>query len=310
MSSLICPSCGAQTPRLAGNPDATIHCLKCRAPIPAETLAPPAEGDDGASSTPTYKVERYQPTRGGSPLGVLVAVATGLLGALVLGVVAAAIRQLFWLVLIFAIFLGCGLGAAAGIGGWMSKCRRTDVLAGAGVVAGLAGAFVMHYVRYLILTSDLPPGQISFPQFLDLLCQAGVMGFGYTGSMIYYAIEAVVIVVAAGVVAANMSNDPFCESCNVWKKKQRYGPFRINANVAVAAIASGQPKQLVAPPDGDEAVTLDIFRCPHCQSTGTIDVRAVGTITDGKNTATATVFVTYPGEAEADLTVAVAACHN
>jgi hypothetical protein len=307
MGPLTCPSCGAQTPRLATAPDAPVHCLKCRALIPAELLAPPADGAEAASAPAAYKVERFQPTRGGSPFGFLVALGTGLLGALVLGAIAGGIRQLVWAVLVFAILLGAGVGLTASVGAWLARCRRPELAVGAGAIAGFASALAMHYTRYLIMTADLAV-PITFTRFLDLLCQAGVMGFGYTGSMIYYLVEVIVIVIASGAAAVALLNRPFCEACNAWKKKEQHGPFKINANVAAAAVASGQPKQLVAPPEGDENVTLEIFRCPHCGNTGPIDVRANCTISDGKNTATATVFVTYPGEAADDFEDAVREC--
>jgi hypothetical protein len=302
MPPLICPTCGSQTPRLAVAPGTPLTCLKCHAAIPDELLSPQPEQAEGETSAPAaYRVERFHATRGGSPAGAFVALGVGLLGAVVLGALSAVIRGFFWAVLIFPILLGFGVGVVAGGGAWMAKLRRPEFAAGAGAVAGLAAAFVLHYVRYLILTADFPAGQqVTFPQFLDLLCQAGVMGFGYTGSMIYYSVEVIVIVIAAGAGALVFLNRPFCEECNAWKQKEQLGPYKINATVAVNAVASGYPAAMVAPAEGDETVTLEIFRCPHCRDSGPIDVRANGTISDGKNTATATVFVTYPGEAATD----------
>ena len=297
MGPLICPSCGSQTPRLATTPGAPVHCLKCRAPIPAEQLAPPADGSAETSGPAPYHVEPYRPTRGGSPLGFVVALLAGLLGALVLGAVAGGIRQLFWAVLVFAILLGAGVGFAASVGAWLAKCRRPALAAFAGAIAGLVSALVMHYTRYLI---TFPQQQISFPEFLDLLCRAGVMSFGYTGSIIYYAVEAVVVAIAGGAAAVALLNRPFCEACKLWKQKENLGTLKINANVAAWAVAVGQPKLMAAPPEGDEAVALELFRCPHCRNAGPVDVRATCTKTENKNTASAVVFVTYPGEAAAD----------
>jgi hypothetical protein len=308
VSAITCPSCGSQTPRLAATPGAPVHCLKCRAPIPPELLAPPTEEGAEVATGPTpYKVERFQATRGGSPVGFFVALATGLLGALVLGAAAGGIRQLVWAVLVFAIILGAGVGFAASVGAWLAKCRRPALAAAAGALAGLASAVVMHYTRYLIM---FPQGQMSFPEFLDFLCQAGVMGFGYTGSIIYYSAEVVVIAVAGGLCALVLLNRPFCARCGLWKQKEKLGTFGINANVAAWAVAVGQPKLLVAPPEGAESVTLEIFRCPHCRNDGPIDVRATCAKTENKNTAQAVVFMTYPGEAAADFEDAARACRS
>ena len=303
MTPLICPTCGAQTPRLAGTSGAAVTCLKCRAPIPAESLAPAGEAGADAPTTPVYHIEGFQPTRGGSPVGVFAALGVGLIAALVLGAIAAVVRQFFWLVLIFPALFGMGLGVAVSAGAWMAKCRRTELVAGAGVIVGFAGAFVLHYVSYLIALSNanVPAGAISFTQYLDLLCQAGVMGFGYTASVVYYLVEVVVILIASGALAVVMLNGPFCEPCGEWKSREALGTFKINTAVAAAAVSSGQPARMVAPPDADdEAVTLEVYRCPNCRNNGPIEVRATCTKGKGENAASLVVFVTYPGEAAVD----------
>lgn len=301
MTPLICPSCGSQTPRLGSASGAAVTCLKCRAPIPAESLAPPAdEAGAEASGAPVYRVERFQPTRGGSPVGVVAALGLGLIAALVLGPLAALLRQFFWLVLVFPLLYGMGLGLAASAGAWTAKCRRPELAVGAGVITGLAGALVLHYVSYLIATANVPAGMISFQQYLDLLFQAGVLGFNYTVSVIYYLVEVVVIAAAAGGGAVVLLNKPFCETCDTWKQKQSLGKFPISTAVAAAAVGSGQPALMVAPADGDETVTLDIYRCPNCRNNGPIEVRATCTKGKGENAASVVVFVTYPGAAAAD----------
>jgi hypothetical protein len=287
-----------------------VTCLKCRAPIPAEqSTAPAGEAGPEAAGPRTYHVERFQPTRGGSPVGVFVALGLGLVAALVLGAIASVVRQFFWLVLVFPALLGAAVGFCAGAGGWLAKCRRPEMIAGAGVVCGLASAVVLHYVRYLSLTANLPPGQVTFTQFLELMCRAGVMGFGYTASVIYYIVEVVVIGGAAGAVAIVLLDRPFCEACGTWKSKDVLGKFRINGPMAAAAVSTGQPAALAAPAEGDETVTLELFRCPHC-SDGPIDVRATCEKKEGDNTASLVVFVTYPGAAADDIKAAARACRN
>jgi hypothetical protein len=306
VTPLICPSCGAQTPRLAGA--SSVTCMKCRAPIPTESLAPPT-GEAGAEApgAPVYHVERFQPTRGGSPAGVLVAVGFGLVAALVLGALAAFVRQYFWAVLIFALLLGAGIGIVTSLGARVAKCRRTELAVGAGIITGLAGAFVLHYVAYLLFLANLnlPLGPAAgglggFGSHLELKCRLGVMSFGYVGSIIYYAVEAAVIAGTSGACAVVLLKSPFCEPCGVWKQKETLGTFQINTAVAAAAVASGQPALMVAPSEGDEAVALDIYRCPNCRNNAPIEVRASCTKGKGENAATVVVFVTYPGEATAD----------
>ncbi len=272
-------------------------CLKCRAVIPPEQVEAPAEGGEGP--TP-YPVEPFKPTRGGAPAGVVVAIVVGLFGALVLGAVAALVRQGVWFVLVFPLLLGFGLGVCASAGAWLAKCRLAQLVAGAGAVVGLAGAFVLHYATYLIVFRDFPQPPVDFPEYLDLLCRAGVMSFGYTGSIIYYLVEVVVIAVAAGAGAVILLNGPFCEKCNLWKQKESLGTFKGSAQVAAWAVGTGRPTLMLAPTEADEKVTVEVYRCPLCRNDGPIDVKATCAVTENKNTATAVVFVTYPGAAAAD----------
>ena len=67
---------------------------------------------------------------------------------------------------------------------------------------------------------------------------------------------------------------------------------------------------MVAPAEGDKKVSVTVYACPHCDAEGTIDVSLEGSHTEGKQTATFKVFMTYPGAALADFERAAEECHH
>jgi hypothetical protein len=256
--------------------------------------------EDGVAAEPgevPYHVTQFQPSRGGSSAGVILALFTGLIGAVVLGAVAAGIRQAFWLVLLFPAMYAFAVGCTVSAGAWLTKCRQVVAVAGGGVIVGFVAAFTLHYSCYLIAVWNFPPGAIGFQEYLRLLCQAGVLGFGFTGSVIYYAFEAIVIVGVTAATSVVLLDGPFCAECKLWKRKTTLGNWKINAAVAAHAVAAGLPKLMVAPPDGDDTVLVEVYQCPHCENRDGIDVRATCVHKEGDNSNTATVFMTYPAEA-------------
>jgi hypothetical protein len=92
---------------------------------------------------------------------------------------------------------------------------------------------------------------------------------------------------------------PFCAECRAWKRKRVLGPYRVEPAAAVQAIAGGTPAAMVVPTEGDRTATLTLYTCPHCGNQGPIDVWLAGGYKVGKQTYSFSVYVTYPGEAEA-----------
>jgi hypothetical protein len=298
MSAQTCPACGATVP------GGVAQCLRCRAALgdaPAETEA----------CAPRYRVFAFVAGRGGPMFGVFVALALGLVAAVVLGAVAGVVRHLFWIVLLFPVGFGCGVGYLTSLGARLAKCRRVPMVHGAGVLVGFLGAAVMHLTLFQVRVAANPALEgTSFFQYLDLLCQAGVLGFGYTGTAIYYAVEVGLIVLMTAGMAAEALNDPFCDECNRWKRNEALGKFKIHAAVVAAAVAAGQPEAMVAPAVGDDTVNVELFRCPDCHNDGPVEVRLSCSRTVDKGVWTAKVFVTYPGAAAPEFEAAARDCRE
>jgi hypothetical protein len=308
MTSVTCPSCLHTTPVLAGAPGAAPVCLRCRAPLPPELLAPAgtsAEGEASAAARPAgFEVAPFTGVPGGSVVGFLVAVVVGLVGAVVVGYLTALLRQYFWFVLVFAFLYGLALGGITGIGVRAGKYRRAEGAVAAGVIAGVAGAFLLHYYGYLFSVRDLPIlGGLTFWQYMDfrfmLGTSIGSISLGYTGTAIYWALEAVVIVIASAAAATWPVKRPFCAACNRWKEKTVLGKFRVDGPRAVEAVATGQPSALVAPATVDDTVTITLHRCPGCGDAGGFEAEVSAVRGKGEGAVTTSTTVTYPAAAAA-----------
>lgn len=320
MTSVTCPACYHTTPLLGGTAEAPAVCLRCRAPIPPELLAAdgPAADAGGAAlsdTAPVHPVAAYTGTPGGSPGGFVVTLAVGLAGAIILGAVAGVIHNYFWLVLVFPAMLGLAIGGVVGLGAKIGKYRREEGAAAAGLVSGLVGALLVHYTGYLVAIQDAPwLAQLGFVKFLDIRCEAGVgiggIELGYSGTIIYFVIEAVVIVICAAVLALWPVKKPFCATCNAWKEKKQLGAFKIDGPQAVAAISTGQPLAMVAPATADDKVTVSLFRCPHCGDAGGFEAEVSATRGKGEGAATMTALVSYPTAAVADFEEARRTCEE
>jgi hypothetical protein len=319
MTSVTCPSCLHNTPVLTNAPGASAVCLRCRAPIPADLLAPPhpagAETPAATTSTPGHPVTPYTGTPGGSLAGFVVVVVVGLIGAVVVGFAAAFLRQYFWFVLVFAMLYGIALGGITGLGVRAGKYRRPVGAASAGIIAGIAGAFLLHYFGYRFAIRDMPAlAHLSFWQYMDFRCVLGTsiggISLGYSGTAIYWGLEALVIVIASAVAATWPIKRPFCAACNTWKEKKPLGVFRIDGPRAVEAIATGQPAALAAPATADDKVTVSLFHCPRCGDAGGIEAEVSATRGKGEGAVTTTAIVSYPAEAAADFEAARRACEE
>lgn len=320
MTSVTCPSCLHNTPALANSPGAPAVCLLCRAPIPPKLLAPAAvanEGDEaaGIAAAMSYRIAPYTGTPGGSPAGFVAAVVVGLVGAVVLGFATAFLRQHFWFVLVFGIIYGMALGGITGLGVRAGKYRRQDGAMSAGVIAGLAGAFLLHYFGYRFAVRDMPVlAGLSFWQYMDFRCVLGTsigsISLGYSGTAIYWGLEALVIVIASAAAATWPIKRPFCAACNVWKEKKPLGVFKVDGPRAVEAVTTGHPTALVAPATVDDRVTVSLYHCPRCGDAGGIEVQVSSTRGIGEGAVTSTAIVSYPAEAAADFEAARRACEE
>lgn len=308
MTSATCPTCRMSIEIPERTRDGTVQCRQC-----GREFAPPEPGS-ASEAPPTeaappkqYPVIPFEASRGGPALGLGLAAFMGLVAAVVLGVGAALLKTVFWLVLVFALLHGVFVGVFAGLGARLTKARYQGGLAVVAAGCGLVSYFVVHYLFYLAFVGAPGAPQVGFWEYMDIRATEGVRfgkpgqgaggGIGYVGSVIYWVLEAIVTMAGAAGVAIVTIGSPFCEGCNRWKTKRTMGPYVVEPSYAVPAVGAGLPSGLLTPADAGKSVTVEIAYCPHCLEAGTIDVKASGAAKVGKNMQFNNAYVTYPGEA-------------
>jgi hypothetical protein len=310
MSQVLCPKCNAAVEVPDPPTTQVVECPVCFSAVPTG-LAPPPPPDPSAETPPgppAFTIRPFQATTGGSPLGLIVALVAGLVGACVMAIVCGIVASFFWLVVVFPVLHGAGVGLAAGLAARAAKYRVPAALATVGVLCGLLSVLGVHVLEFVAFRTDPAAPEIGFWEYMDLRATEGVqlgkaggggnpMNLGYVGSIIYWSIEALVTAMVAAAVTAGTSTGPFCTACNAWKRKRTLGPYKIEPGVAVAALGAGCPTALVIPAAGKKQVTLGIHECPYCQDAAEIDVRLTGLHTEGNKMWHFELFVTYPGEA-------------
>jgi hypothetical protein len=264
---------------------------------------------------PRFDVEPYRPD-GVAPLGGLAVLLGGVLAtAAALGVVLGFVGQWFYLIILFPVIAGVLLGAA---GRGLVRAGRIRSPAVVGTVAGVGGVammFTMHYFSYMSALQKLNwqgPPPISFFQYIDAEARDGVVvageganefNLGYVGSYLYFALEALLAAGFAFALARGPAQEPFCRSCNTWKKGRTLaGLPNVPLHVAVDAVQSGALLDLletgVPLGGGYNTQFLKLFACPRCGGEGTV-VAAVETATTDSRGRRATRLLgrtIYPGE--------------
>ncbi|MBN9518599.1 hypothetical protein J0H58_08785 [bacterium] len=310
MSTTTCPTCRATIDVAEHTRDGTVQCGKCGREFAPPEPGPAAESPPAEAAPPRqFPVIPFQASRGGPALGLGLAAFMGLVAALLFGVGAALLRTALWLVLVFPLLHGVIVGAFAGLGARITKARYQGGVAVVAAGCGLVSYMVVHYLFYLSFLGGLPAGapQVGFWEYMDLRATEGVRfgkpgqnaggGIGYVGSVIYWALEAIVTMAGAAGVAVVTIGSPFCEQCNRWKSKRTMGPYTVEPAYAVPAVGGGLPAGMLAPAEAGRSVTVEISYCPHCKDAGTLDVKVSGAAKVGKNMQFSNAYVTYPGEA-------------
>lgn len=262
---------------------------------------------------------------GGCPVsGALLLLGLALGGGLALGFAASFIRQWFYLVLLFPICIGVGLGAVSIFGINLGKVRNT-FLAG---LAGLVGACVampsMHYFDYQRLLKKVDeqiPGaqavvmeRFGFWDYMDAQARQGVtlgrarganrkggLNLGYYGSIAYWTAELFIVAGLAYFMARGSAADPFCTQCNCWKDERTLGRLPLSADAAVALVQAGEIGALAAhlPAAETGQVQVKMALCPRCGPEAPVDVALehIATNAKGEEQTRELTRVTYPGEA-------------
>jgi hypothetical protein len=328
MRETTCPTCGATVAVPAGVESGQVVCGSCREvidldaasqPAPAAEAAP-APAEDAPPAPPQYSVTKFETTTGGNPAGLIVSLGVGVFAALVMAVVFGIIRDFFWLLVVFPALHGLAVGAVIGLAARLVKTRLPVALVSIGFGCAVLSWLGIYFLWYGAFLADPNNPRVSFFGFMDHRATEGVRigkpgqgggtNLGYTGTIIYWVVEAVITGIAGAGLAVAPITSPFCDGCNAWKRKRVLGPFLVEPTVAAGAVAAGVPAGFVAPAEGKKKATLSVYACPHCEDEGTIDVSMEGSHTEGKQTMTYKVFMTYPGEALADFERAAEECHQ
>jgi hypothetical protein len=327
MRETTCPTCGAVVSVPSGIESGQVVCGGCeevidldaaKQPAPAEAAPAPAEAAPPAP--PQYSVTKFEATTGGNPIGLIVPLGVGVVAAVVFAVVAVIVREFFWLLVVFPALHGLAVGGVIGLAARLVKTRLPLALLAIGLGCALLSWLGIYLLWYVAFIADPKNPQVGFFGFMDHQATLGVKigkpgqgggsNLGYVGTIIYWVVEAVITGVAGAAVALAPVMSPFCPGCNAWKRKRVLGPFLVEPTVAAGAVAAGVPAGVVAPAEGKKKVTLSVYACPHCEDEGTIDVSMDGSHTEGKQTMTYKVFMTYPGEALAEFERAAEECHQ
>lgn len=259
---------------------------------------------------------------GGSPLLGLLLIAILSIGAgVIVGAFAGWISQAIYLVFIFPLGMSLAVGFSGGYGATLGKVRSEGLAFCVGALGGLAATLTMHFVEFLIFSSDMEkqaPGAIpmqstlrAFLDFVDAQATIGVtftgrgganeMNLGYYGSYIYWFLELCWIVSVSGGVAAMAASAPFCTYCETWKESKQLGRINAPREQVLEAINSGDIIRLANADVGAGPGRLGLHAaiCKNCRADAPIDIKFQEVVVDedGNESVKQIAHVTYPGEA-------------
>lgn len=273
-------------------------------------------------SFPRFETMPYRPDGGFSPAGSAFMVCAAVVSGLILGLIASVIGQWFYLVLVFPVAIGIGMGAVCVFAIQFGKVRSPMVAGLAGFLGGCMAMFTMHYGDYQRFLGEFEqqfPGirqRMTFVDFMDLQATQGVtigkatagnkdrgMNLGYTGSLIYWLVEALIVAGIAFAMARSSAAEPFCRQCRDWKEARTLGGVSIVPETATQALNAGDLSVLyhhLQKPDGTAPTCVfQAAVCKDCGASATVDVK-VSTATQndkGEVQLAELAHVTYPGEA-------------
>lgn len=166
-----------------------------------------------------------------NPMGVIVILAIGAVGTVILSLIysyATHYIPFVYLNILLTILFGVGVGALAGIGGIFFKIRNISII---GLISGLLGLFA-EYCQWVFDILALTDGEFFLLNPVDIYGFIRVIGvtgvwsirrFTPTG-VVLYAVwfgEAAIIIGASLLIAIYMiKTKPFCERCDKWVTKE------------------------------------------------------------------------------------------
>jgi hypothetical protein len=264
----------------------------------------------------------FRPEGGYSLPGLVLTFGLPVLTGIALGFAVSFVRQKFYLMLIFPLLIGLGVGVAGILAVKKGKVRNPFLAGLAGFLGGCVAMVGMHYFDYqrcLDQFEEKFPGfraqaaqHFSFPKFVDLRAQNGVqldrgrggnrggLNLGYYGSYVYWAVEILIVAGLAGFMMRASASEPFCPSCRTWKKTRPLGRLNIPRDLARQVIAAGEVVRLaghdLAP--GAGPLMMEVAVCPNCGPGEPVDVtfKEVTRNAKGQEKSVTLTHVTYPGE--------------
>jgi hypothetical protein len=295
-----------------------------------------------------YGPRPYESDGGFSAQGLLLTTVVGVAVAVATGVLAALVGRFFYAVLIFPLCIGAAVGAAQAWAVRHTKIRTPIACGAAGLVAGIVAVVTIHYVEYIdfqgamseaardeealrqaiastpdaeereYLQEALELSQIftadatrvdSFTSYLDWSAKQGVeisssrgsstpLNLGYTGSCIYWGVEALIVALISAAMARSRASEPFCVACDAWKTQRELGVVSAKAKTVAEIVEAGRLADLPAlPAASGEQAAICVYQCPSCAEEHVVLAVESVTYNQGARVKSQTARVVYPRKA-------------
>jgi hypothetical protein len=154
----------------------------------------------------------------------------------------------------------------------------------------------------------------SFASYLDWSARQGVeissaygnskgLNLGYTGTYVYWGIEALIVAFISAAVPRRRASAPFCLACDTWKNERALGWLRSPAKVVGEIVQSGRLADLPATAGtSDDQVEVSVYECPFCEEPAEVvlEVNAI-TYNNGSRNKSLTARAVYPRKAADEL---------
>jgi hypothetical protein len=153
----------------------------------------------------------------------------------------------------------------------------------------------------------------SFTSYLDWSARQGVeisasrgsstpLNLGYTGTYIYWGIEALIVALISAAMARSRASQPFCVACDEWKTQRELGVVLAKAKAVGEIVEAGRLADLpgLAAASGEQAA-ISVYQCPGCaEEEVVLEVETV-TFNQGARTKSQIARAVYPRKAVEEL---------
>jgi hypothetical protein len=155
----------------------------------------------------------------------------------------------------------------------------------------------------------------SFTSYLDWSARQGVeisssrgsstpLNLGYTGTYIYWGVEALIVALISAAMARSRAGEPFCITCDAWKTQRELGVVPAKAKAVSEIVEAGRLTDLpaLAAVPGEQTA-ISVYQCPCCAKEEEV-VLQVDSITynQGSRVKSQTARAVYPRKALDELT--------